>query len=338
MNSIERINAVIRGDWPDRRPVILHNFMLAAREAGLKMSEYRTNPVLAARAHILAMEKYDLDGILLDIDTAVLASAIGVPVDFPADEPARAHGILLTTLDEVDHLNPINISSNERIQMQLETARLLMKEVGIEKYIRGNVDQAPFSLASMIRTPSEWMLDLLLDEKRCFKLLDYCLDICFQFIRLMAETGVHMISNGDSPAGPDMLSPELYRKFALPYEKKLAEEVHKNKLPYMMHICGNTDMILEDIKTAGFDGVELDYKTDIHKIHVLFKDSIVFSGNIDPSGVIALGTVKDVEHKTTELLKIYRDSPRLIVNAGCAIPPIAPEENIKTLVRIAKDI
>jgi MtaA/CmuA family methyltransferase len=337
MNSIERVCAVFEGRWPDKRPIILHNFMLAAREAGIKIRDYCTNPELAARAHIQAVEKYDLDGVMLDIDTAVLAGAVGVPVTFPEDEPARARGAMLSTLEEVDGLEPVDISMTERVQMELEAARILIKYFGKEKFIRGNVDQAPFSLASMVRTPSEWMMDLLVDEERCFRLLDFCLSACLQFIRLMADTGVHMISNGDSPAGPDMVSPELYRKYALPYEKKLAEEAHAFNLPYMMHICGNTDLILEDMKTAGFDGVELDYKTNIQLIHSLYKDSLVLSGNIDPSGVIALGTARDVEIKARELLSLYADSPRFIMNAGCAIPPTTPEENIRTLVRVTRE-
>jgi len=34
MNGYERITAALRGERPDRVPVMLHNFMMAAREAG----------------------------------------------------------------------------------------------------------------------------------------------------------------------------------------------------------------------------------------------------------------------------------------------------------------
>jgi uroporphyrinogen decarboxylase len=39
-----------------------------------------------------------------------------------------------------------------------------------------------------------------------------------------------------------------------------------------------------------------------------------------------------VKQKTVELLEIYRDSPRLMINAGCAIPPDTPPENIRTMI------
>ena len=337
MNGFKRIQAVLKGEWPDKRPIILHNFMMAAKEAGYTMKQYRENPQITANSHIQAAEKYGLDGILLDIDTALLASAIGVPTDYPEDSPARCHQSLLNDLEEINELEPIDISKSERIQKALEAARILKKYCGNELFLRGNLDQAPFSLASMVRTPATWMTDIVMDPANSCKLLDYCLDIGQQFMRLMAAENVHMLSNGDSPAGPEMVSPDMFRTFALPYEKKLVELSHELGLPYMNHICGNTELILEDMPKTGLDAIELDYKTDIYKIHDYYKDSVVLSGTIDPSGVLAYGTPNDVEEKALELLKLYEDSPRFIMNAGCAIPPETPEENIYKLVEVTRN-
>ena len=35
-----------------------------------------------------------------------------------------------------------------------------------------------------------------------------------------------MVSNGDSPAGPDLISPAMYAEFAQPYERRLVDESH----------------------------------------------------------------------------------------------------------------
>jgi MtaA/CmuA family methyltransferase len=337
MNGYQRVKTALEGKWPDKRPIILHNFMLAAKEAGFTMKQYYTKPENAAKAHIQAVEKYGLDGVLWDIDTAVLAAAVGVPVEFPENEPARAHKGVLQTLEQVNELDNPDISKNERIHVAVEGFRLLKQYFGDEIYLRGNADQASFSLASMMRTPAEWMMDLIMNPDLCHKLLHFCTKATKQFIKLLADEGAHMISNGDSPAGPDMISPSQYTTFALPYEKEIVDYSHELGLPYMLHICGNTELILEQMEETGLDAVELDYKTNIHKIHDLYKDKITLSGNIDPSGIIANGTAKQVEEKTLELLNLYKDSPRFIMNAGCAIPPTAPEENIRRLVDVTRN-
>jgi uroporphyrinogen decarboxylase len=333
MNGYERIKAALSGVMPDRRPVMLHNFMPAIREAGYSMKEYRNSPEIAAECHIRYAEKYGLDGALFDVDTAIEASAIGMTVDYPDDEPARTHEIFLESLDDVDKLADVDIAKHPRIQHSLEAVRLLKKHFGNELFIRGNCDQAPFSLACSMRGPENFMMDLFMDEEKVMRLLKYTTGICRRFIRLMSETGADMLSNGDSPAGPSMISPEMYEKFAMPFEKELVDEAHSCGLPYLLHICGDTRLILSRMSKLGLDAVELDYKTPIENIYDVFGNTATLFGTIDPSAVIALGTPEAVRRESLVILDAYRNSPRLVLGAGCAIPPMAPEENIREIIK-----
>jgi len=332
MTGTERIQAALEGKWTDRRPVMLHNFMMAAREEGISMKEFGENPQSAARAFIHAAEKYNIDGLLIDVSTATLAGSLGVPVDYPEDEPARTHGALISSLEEIQDLSPVDVAKDPGIQHWLEITRIVKDYFGEEKYIRGNCDQAPFSLASMIRGSQELMTDLLMDPEKVHQLLAYSTEAGLQFIRLMAGTGAHMVSNGDSVAGPEMIPPEFYREFAFPYEKLLVNEAHRLGLAYTLHICGDAEVILEDMVQTGADALELDYLTDIRKIYSHCFASTLMIGNLDPSAVIKYGTPELVKRKTLELLEIYQGSPRLMINAGCAIPPDTPSENIRIMV------
>jgi uroporphyrinogen decarboxylase len=338
MNGYERITAALKGEKPDKVPVMLHNFMMAAREYGVTMEEYRNSPKVIAETFISAVEKYQYDGILVDIDTVTLAGAVGVRVDFPVNDAARSHDGNIVDLNDVFKLKPARVGDYKYIQIWLEAVRVLKDHFKDEIYIRGNCDQAPFSLASMMRGAQPWMLDLMMGtEEQIIYLLEYCTDATSQFIKLMTQTGCDMVSNGDSPAGPEMISADMFAKYAMPYEKRIVELAHNEGLAYTIHICGDTGVILEHMKQIGADAYELDYKTNVKKIYDLFHDSATFIGNIDPSGVLALGTVDDVKNKTTELLSFYRNSNRFILNAGCAIPPTTPAENIKAMIETARN-
>jgi len=337
MNGYERITAALNGEKPDKVPVMLHNFMLAAREHGITMEQYRNSPKLIAECFIASVEKYQYDGVLIDIDTVTLAGAVGVKVDFPVDDPARSHEGNIINLEDVFNLKPVNIESYRYVQNCLEAVRILKDYYKDEIFVRGNCDQAPFSLASMMRGAQTWMLDLMMGtEEQIEFLLEYCFDAGSQFIRLMTQTGCHMVSNGDSPAGPEMISSDMYVRYALPYEKRLAEIAHKKGVKYALHICGNTDVILDHMLETGADAIDLDYKTDIRKIYEAFHKTTTLIGTIDPSGVLALGTPEDVREKSLELLNLYRDSSRFILNAGCAIPPTTPSVNIRTMIETAR--
>lgn len=338
MNGYQRIDAALKGLKPDKTPIMLHNFMMAAREHGVTMEQYRNSPVVIADAFKDSVDKYQYDGILVDIDTSTLAGAVGVPVDFPKDDPARTHIGNLESLEDISRLKRAKIEDYRYIQIWLEAVRLLKDYYKDELYIRGNCDQAPFSLASMMRGAQNWMLDLMMGEDGQLELLlEYCTDISSRFIRLMAQTGCNMVSSGDSPAGPEMISPDMYLKYALPYEKRLVEIAHQSGVPYTLHICGNTDVILEHMLLTGADAFELDYKTDVTKAFITFNQTAAFIGNIDPSGTLALGTVNEVQKKTMELLTAYKNSNRFILNAGCAIPPNTPPENLKMMIETARN-
>ncbi|MFN8091755.1 MAG: uroporphyrinogen decarboxylase family protein [Vicinamibacteria bacterium] len=338
MNGHDRVAAALRGEKPDRVPVMLHNFMMAAREAGLTMKRYREDPAAIAGGFVRAVETYGYDGILVDVDTATLAGALGVPVERPEDEPALVRGARLASLAEVDDLEPPDVGRDPRVQTWLEAVRLLVRHFGSEVHVRGNCDQAPFSLASMMRGAADWMMDLMDEDnhERAERLLDHCAEAALQFVRLMAAAGAHMVSSGDSSAGPDLVAPRLYRAFALPWEKRLVDEAHRLGLPYALHVCGRTDRILDDMVATGADALELDHKTDARLARDVLKDRATFIGNLDPSGVLALGTPDLVEKKTRELLDVFADSPRFILNAGCAIPPTTPPENLRAMIRAAR--
>lgn len=338
MNGVERINAALSGKYADKIPVMLHNFMMAVPEAGITMEQYRNDPKKIAEVYVKAVEKYHYDAVIVDVDTVTLAGACGVPVDFPVNEPARSNTGILNSLDEVSSLPPVNISGYKYVNYWCEGVRLLKEYFKDDIYLRGNCDQAPFSLATMIRGVENLMIDLCIEpEEKIYRLLDYCAQATCQFITMMKEAGADMVSNGDSPAGPEMLSPDLYRKYALPYEKKICDHAHSLGLPYGLHICGNTDLIIDDMIESGSDLIELDYKTNILLAEEKMRSKTVFSGNIDPSGVLGLGSVALVREKTMELLEIFKDNPRFILNAGCAIPNMTPPENIFAMIQVARN-
>jgi uroporphyrinogen decarboxylase len=304
MNGYRRIAAALRGEHPDTTPIMLHNFMMAAREAGVSMARYREDPDAIARCFIEAVERYQYDGVVVDIDTATLAGAVGVPVLFPEDEPAITQGARLHSLERARDLEPMDIGCCRGVQVWLEAVRLLVRHFHNEVWVRGNCDQAPFDLAAQMRGSAGWMMDLT-DERLhedAHRLLEFCTGATIQFIRLMAATGAHMVSNGDSAAGPSVVSPRLYRAFAWPYEKRVVAAAHSLRLPYMLHICGKTDPILDDMAATGSDALELDYKTNVQRAHDIFRGRTTFVGNLDPSGVLALDTPREIERKTRELL------------------------------------
>jgi uroporphyrinogen decarboxylase len=336
MSGYERINAVLRGENPRPVPTMLHSFMPAAAEKGYTQAEYRSSPENIARSHIDFARKYGLDGVLIDIDTCLEAGAIGVPVHFPEDEPARITEPFSTNIDEcLEVVEADRLEQDQRIHVLLESVQMIKDETKGDLLIRGNADQAPFSLAMLLLGISNFMMKLYDEPEKIHMLIERCFDVHLKLHRLLIEAGADITSFGDSSCGPDLVSPDTYREFSLPYHVRLAKALEKDSIKTVCHICGNLDLILPDVANAGFAAIEADYKTSIPVAAEVLKDGCTLFGPIDPSGVFFFGTPMDVVEKTKDVLRCFPDG-NLVIGAGCALPPGIPEDNIKAFVNTVR--
>ena len=301
------------------------------------MEKYRIDPEAIARAHLMAVEKYKYDCILVDTDTTMLAEAMGAKSKCAPDEPGRIVIPAIQSLEEIGKLKVVNPETDGRIPALIEGIRLIAQKVGSQIAIRANADQAAFSLACLVRGIEDFLVDLALDPDN--PAIQQLLEVCYQshlsVHRALFKAGAHFTSMGDSLAGPDVTSPKMFERFALPYQVRLVKDLAAEGIFVVIHICGDTTKIFDDL--AGYDtcGFELDYKTDalqakqtLGQLHVLF-------GNIDPSGVIARGTPEEVRRCTHRLIAAWKPGGRFILNAGCAIPPTTPPQNIEAMIETA---
>jgi len=338
MNGSERIHRTLAWQPVDRVPIMLHNFMSAAREAGLTMKLFRNDPNNIARAFVDASLKYGIDGILTDVDTALEAHAMGAKTEFPDDIPAKVTAPISDRIEEViESVDPAKLKADERIQIYLEAIRLIHRKIGGELFLRGNADQGPFSLAAavfgltnmMTAMTDESMTELLL------QLIERCYDVHFQFHLMVWEAGADMTSFGDSMGSPDLISPKMYRKFVAPFQRRLSQDLARHGIQTICHVCGKTDAILEDLAESGFAGCEVDYKTNIPKARQAMHGKSVLFGILDPSGVFCLGSERMIVEATTALLEFFADGG-LVIGAGCALPAETPSENIAAFVETVR--
>lgn len=339
MTGYDRIKNVLLGGVADRTPTMLHNFMAAAEEKKYTMGEFRKSPEKIARTFIDYSRKYDLDGILVDIDTCVESHAIGVPTDFPEDAPARNHAAIEGGIDAcIEAMDPKKIRKDERANIVAEAVHLIKKEVDGELFLRGNADQGPFSLAMLSYGMSEFMMALMDEEMKpkIKTLMDRALEVHLEYHKMLFEAGADMTSFGDSSCGPDLISADMYREFALPYHKKIAKTLNDMNILNLCHVCGNTDLIIEDLASAGFSAVEIDYKTDIVKAQKILKDKAVLFGPIDPSGIFYFGSPEDLKRETKKVMDIF-EGKGIVIGAGCALPTGVPEANVRAFMDTVKN-
>lgn len=338
MTSLERCMAVLHGEMPDMLPVIPQCFMFAVETAGMKIGEVNRNGRKMAEAHIISQDKYGYDGCVIDFDDATIAEAVGAKVIFREDEPAtvdEGEPVLKDLRDVYDMPIPDPLKSG-RLNEWLEATRRLKEAIGDHIFIMGRADQGPFSIACLLRGTTQFLMDLMTEDPQLIHdVLDYCRKISAVFAKAQKDAGAHATSIGDALAGPNLISPDMYRQFALGPEKELTKEVQDYGIPFSVHICGNTNGIIADMGTIGAKILEVDWQLDIREARRLVPMDTVLMGNIDPSYPLVMGSPSDVDQAVKNLVEATEGRSH-IISSGCAMGRNTPVENFKTFVAAAR--
>jgi MtaA/CmuA family methyltransferase len=313
--------------------------MFAIENARMKMEEVVHNPARMADALIRSMDQFEYDGCVIDFDVVTLAEACGAKVIFRENDPAVLDESNLAVKDwsAVDSLRVPDPWNDGRLPIWLDTTRIVAQRVGDRAFVMGRADQGPFTLACMLRGPQQFMMDLLTEEDPTpiYALIDYCRAACAAFAKAQKVAGAHATSIGDAFAGPSLVSPVLYRKFALQPETALAKEVQDFGIPLSIHICGNTASIISDMGKTGARILEVDWQLDMALARRSVPSTTVLMGNVNPSDPLVLGTAESTSAAVKEVIK--KTAGRgLFLSSGCALGRNTPPENLQAMVKAVR--
>jgi MtaA/CmuA family methyltransferase len=337
MNSIERVQAAIDLHHPDRVPVDLHNFQPAAAAMGVSMADVFQNGELLAEAMLKAWREFGHDMILLENGTACSAQACGVQVIYRDGAAPAAHIPVITRLEEVEKLKVPDPYTTFPMCEIIKATKILSREVGQQVWICGRADQGPMDLASQLIGMETLLVEIATGEKAdlVYQLLDYAREVATRYAYALIESGAHSTSIGEPVAGPDVMSPRHYRKYAQPQEKRMVDDLKAKGIILHNHICGNTIPIINDFIATGAPVLEVDHKTDMCKAKEAGRGKTCFLGMINTS-LLATGTPQEVDDACRETMAIMAPDSGFILGPGCALGTETPADNIHALVESAK--
>jgi MtaA/CmuA family methyltransferase len=312
MTSLERVRAVLNGELPDRVPVIPQGFMFCAANCGYHFGQINRDPKKMA-------ETRGARALFRDNGVAI------VDEEHPAIEDLR----------EIDTLKLPDPKSSGRLPEWLETTQRIMDAIGDHVFVMGRADQGPFDLLCLLRGAQDFMMDLITEEPEVIHhALEWATKAHIIFANAMLEIS-HCTSMGDSYAGPNLVSPATYVKYALPYEQQVVQAVQTEGRPYSIHICGNTTKIIDHMATTGSKILEVDWQMDMGEAREKVPLDVVLMGNIDPSDPLVSGTPQDVDKKAQYIIEKTKGQG-LILSSGCAMGGNTPPDNVAAMVQAAR--
>ena len=329
MTPRERVFARLEGKPVDRIPNLSIIMTFAAKRIGVSYDQFVQDYCLLVEGNLRCCEEFEIDMLSAISDPMREAQALGAEVIFPEDGVPYAAIPLIVNPSDINNIKVRQPISEDRLFDRIKAIEDFKRIAGDQYPILGWVEGA-FAEVCDLHGISETMADLLDRPEFIEELLEICTSQAILFAEAQINAGADFIGIGDAAAS--LISGRMYRKFVLPYEKRIIESIHAMGAKAKLHICGNINALLNLIPESGADIVDVDYPVNFETAINALGGSISACGNFEPARIMLLGTVEEVQSAVRECTSVANS--RTMIAPGCEVPRDTPLDNMKAVSHI----
>jgi MtaA/CmuA family methyltransferase len=338
MRSLERVRALVAGKPVDHLPVQPVVMMFAARHLGIPFIDYTRDGRNMAAAQSKLVHDFGIDCLLTCSDPAreVIDIAGEGSVNWYEDQGPAICEERAALLDK-SRLKTFRIPDplgGGRMHDRIKAIEIMLQEFGGEVSIVGWVE-GPLALGQELRGLTRIMTDFIDDAGFVKDLLDFTAEVAVVYAEAQIQRGADTI--GMSDAAASMMGPGYYREFLFPRQLRVVESIRQShpEVIVRLHMCGNTDAIIPQMKQLPVQIFELDSPTNLAAARACLGRDRVILGNVSTITDMLEGTPESVYaacrqcHETCGKFHI--------VGTGCEVPPTTPDENLHAMVRYSRE-
>ncbi len=316
------------------------------RQAGRYLPEYMEvrrkvtfmelckTPELACEVTVTAQQVLGVDAAILFADLLPILEPMGIDLEYLKGEGPVIHNPLRTSAD-VDRLH--GLETVETLDYVFQAVRLIRAALPKDIPLLGFAG-APFTLASyclegggsknyihtkslMFNDPGAWN-----------ELMRRLVDSVSIYLKAQIAAGCQAVQVFDSWAG--CLSPADYRRYVLPYTRRLIESV----MPYapVINFLTGNPALLRLQREAGGNVMGIDWRVQLDDAWNIMGEDTAIQGNMDPVSLYA--DLPVLKQRTAEVLEAAGGRPGHIFNLGHGVMPDMNPDHVKALVEYVHEL
>jgi [methyl-Co(III) methanol-specific corrinoid protein]:coenzyme M methyltransferase len=329
MTQRERFISSLKKESVDKVPVcaVTQTGIVDLMElSGAEWPEANYDPEKMATLAIAAHELAGLEAVRIPFCTSVIAETLGCIFDkgsfdtqpYQLDFPCK-------TKDDIKNIVvPEDFIERPRIRTVLQAARKVRERIGDETPIIAGVI-GPAATAFYLSGANNYLMWCIKDENSFKSLVQIGTEACLKYANALYDHGVDAVVIIDSEAGPDILPPALFESMILPEYHSITSQLTGLKI---LHICGDTSEILDNMANSGFDGLSIEEKVDIRYAKQIIGERSAIIGNISPSSTLLGKSPDSIKKEAKQCIEDGID----ILAPGCGLAPHTSIENLKAFV------
>ena len=345
MTPLERVQATIDRDLPDRVPVVLF-FQSAAQHAAVRddvtWNELLHNPQKMFRNVRQQFDYYGADNFFLPLDFRLTGEAFGSRCEYilkcgggmrmPVVTDYALQGV--REIDDLEVPDPRNV---ERCKVVLKTVSQLSEKYRDRVPVIGFLNSPTDAATDILKGNYSAILPMMETDKRSLHtLLDKITDFSIEFGKAMVDAGAFGIASVSGGFNNLTVSKEQFGKFVAEYQAKMVKGL---QVPYCFHQCQDASDFLDEMVSTGCGAISFHEMVDMRKVKKNYGSKVIIAGNVgvsDSNGVMSHEGPEGVEIAAKRALDMAMDDGMFWLSAGCEVHHALSEANILALINSAK--
>ncbi len=204
--------------------------------------------------------------------------------DDSTDSPGL-EGSVIKSLDELDSLSIEKVLNHPTMQAIIQAHHRVADVIGKETLVIPT-NWAPLTFAARILGVENTMMATISDPERLTRLIRFATDLLWAISeQVLAHEDIPGVNFSDPVASGDLISPPAFRAFSAPALKELVARTRARGKYAMIHICGNTAKILEDVLDIGPHCFSLENKVPLKTAKEILGEKSAWPAMSRPPGL-----------------------------------------------------
>ena len=337
MTPKQRAAAIANGEEVDRMPCNPNVANGVARVYGCKISEFNTSAKTLAEAQIAGYRRFGYDSVRVFTDLFPWAEAMGAEVTMPEDDTVDLKSPAIKDPADYKKIHPLNPYKDGRLPVHLDAMKYLIDGVGDEVGISAAI-VGPFTNACFLLCVENVLRFCYKNPEAVHHLCQVSLESLISYADAAIDIGLGPTIS-EPMSSCTVISPKIFREFSAPYLKQLVDHFKSRGRGVVMHICGQTADIWEDIADMGVAGFSIDNVASIEECKQKIGSKTKILGNVNPGTTMYMGSPAEVRLATLKCIKEGYDSPKgFMPMSGCSLPVETPFENIDMMMDTVREL
>lgn len=236
--------------------------------------------------------------------------------------------------EDLKKIRPFNIEECPQINFVCDNIRLL-KQARPEDPIIAVMDN-PSMVAAALMDSANYFHSLIHEPFFVHELTEMVFKPLVQCASRMIAAGADILWLPLATIGGNCISKEHYQEFCMPYNKCFNQKIIKAGAHLILHTCGNWNDRFDLVTTEGAQCLHV-AETNLSELKKKYGNTTAFMGQIPSVFTMLMAEPGQVFEECLNCCLDAAEGGGFILSPDCAMPAKTPAENIKAMVRAARE-